>query len=309
MIVVWILLGLLFLAFWTLVGVLFYMAIVRFDSAKKRRRDSSMPPSKPFAEEIRAGAAWFRSQKLERVEIQSFDGLKLVGNYLHHHESKGTIILVHGFRSNGFNDFSCAYEFYYSLGYSLLSVFQRAHGASEGKFITFGIKERFDCQKWAEYVYARMGPSHPIFLEGLSMGSSTVLMATGLPLPPTVKGVIADCGFTSAWEEFKNVLKVGMHLPVHPLLEATNLVCRLVAGFGFRDYSTLEAMKVNQLPILFIHGEADTLVPRQFTLDNYHACRSQKRLVSVPGAGHGLSYLVDTPKCQQALRELLQAYT
>lgn len=141
------------------------------------------------------------------------------------------------------------------------------------------------------------------------MGSSTVLMATGLPLPPTVKGVIADCGFTSAWEEFKNVLKVGMHLPVHPLLEATNLVCRLVAGFGFRDYSTLEAMKVNQLPILFIHGEADTLVPRQFTLDNYHACRSQKRLVSVPGAGHGLSYLVDTPKCQQALREFLQAYT
>ena len=54
MIVVWILLGLLFLAFWTLVGILFYMAIVRFDSAKKRRRDSSMPPSKPFAEEIRA---------------------------------------------------------------------------------------------------------------------------------------------------------------------------------------------------------------------------------------------------------------
>ena len=309
MVVLWILLGLLFVAFWATVGVLFYMAIVRFDSVRRRRKDASMPPAKPFADQIRAGAAWFRAQNLEKVYLTSYDGLKLVGNYLHHPQAKGTILLMHGFRSNGFHDFGAAYEFYYSLGYSLLSVFQRAHGESEGKFICFGVKERFDCQSWANYVCRRMGPEHPIFLAGVSMGASTVLMATGLPLPPAVRGVIADCGYTSAWEEFKTVLKVGMHLPVHPLLEATNLVCRVVAGFGFRDCSTLDAMKVNRLPVLFVHGQADKLVPHRHSLDNFAACQAEKRLVSIPDAGHGVSYLVDTPQYQQAVRQFLQAHT
>ena len=309
MIVAGILFALCFLGFWGFAVALFLIAVRRFDSREKPKKDCTVPPPKPYAQEIRSGAHWFTEQSPQKVEIISYDGLKLVGYFLRNPHAKGTILLFHGYRSSGFHDFGCIFQFYYELGYSILSATQRAHGESEGKYICFGIKERFDCEKWVQFLITQMGPKHPIFLNGLSMGSSTVLMATGLPLPSNVKGVIADCGFTSPWEEFRQVLKLNFHIPSRPILDAANLISKVVAGFGFRDYSTLEALKTNRLPILFVHGEADTFVPHRFTLQNYEACRSEKYLVSVPGATHGISYLVDTPKCQAAIREFLQRYT
>ena len=174
------------------------------------------------------------------------------------------------------------------------------------QYICFGVKERFDCRDWARYVCDRFGPEHDIFLGGLSMGSTTVLMATGLELPKSVRGVIADCGFTSPYEEFKEVLRHKIHLPVHPFIEIADMFCHIFAGYGFRDYSTLDAMRVNKLPILFIHGEADNFVPTYFTRENFDACLAPKVLITVPNAGHGFSYLLETERCQHALRVFLK---
>ncbi|MGM9619707.1 MAG: alpha/beta hydrolase [Oscillospiraceae bacterium] len=261
-----------------------------------------------YSDEVIRGVHWFRDRETERVEILSHDGLRLRGYYLAHPEAKGTILLFHGFRSDGYTDFSCAYESYYAMGYSLLTVFQRAHGESEGRYITFGIKERFDCQRWAEYAYERFGPDHPLLLGGMSMGAATVLMATGLPLPPTVKGVVADCGFTSPWEVHLYLLRHKRVPAAKLLLSLADLLARAVAGFSFREYSTLTAMETNRLPILFLHGEADTFVPARFTQECYDACRSEKELLLVPGATHGVSYLVDKPRCQAALERFLRTH-
>lgn len=285
---------------------LFFIGIVRFE--RKGKKETPFVPQE-FAQMCADGVRWFKGQEKEHVHISSYDGLKLAGLFLPTEgEAKGTIILFHGYRMDGYSDFSCVYKLYHDWGYNLLNVFQRSHGESEGKYITFGIRERFDARDWAIYVADRFGPEHDIFLGGLSMGSSTVLMATGTQLPENVRGVIADCGFTSPYDEFVHILKTKVHLPVHPFIDIAEGFSQILAGFGFKDYSTLEAMKTNTLPILFIHGEDDKLVPLKHTTDTFAACRSEKYLITVPKAGHGISYLLNQEGCRAALEGFLERY-
>ena len=291
-------------------GILLCVAVVGVRSVSPKRvgaADSWM--WRKYADIINAELDWFDAQAPERVSITSFDGLKLTGLYLPAENARGTMLLMHGFHSSAYRDFSCAFRLYHSLGYNILTVYQRAHGESEGKFITYGVKERFDCLEWCRYLNRRSGPEPDVFLSGISMGSSTVLMATGLELPENVRGVIADCGFTSPWDEFAYIMKKRMHLPlVHPLLDIVSAASKLIAGFGFRDYSVPRAMEKNRLPVLFVHGTADTFVPPEMTLENYAACHAPKELIMVEGAHHGESFLIETDRYVSAVKAFLSRW-
>lgn len=279
----------------------FYFAIVRLPIAPDPQRSRYL---RPFREQILAGAQWFRDQEPESVELRARDGLKLAGWFLPAPEAKGTLLLVHGYRSSPFCDFGVIFEFYHTLGWNILAVCQRAHGESEGKYITFGVKERFDVCDWTLYLADRFGPEHRIVLDGISMGSASVLMSLATPLPDNVKGVIADCGFTSPYDQFAHVLQ-RKGVPRQPMMTLVQLYARLFAGFGFRDCSTVDALRQSHLPVLFVHGEQDELVPVRFTVENYGACAGEKQLVTVPDAGHGTSYIFASTQCQTALREFL----
>ena len=290
--------------------LLFRFGCVRRGAPQPVTEDGhSSPAWGEYAPQILAGKHWYFTQAWERMEIRSYDGLKLVGYYLPAEGSCRTILLFHGYRSDAVSDFSCAYAFYHSLGLNILAVHQRAHGESEGKYICFGVRERYDCQAWANSVRERFGPDQDIFLGGLSMGATTVLMASALDLPDNVRGIIADCGFTSAHDEFVHLLRYKFRLPIHPFLEGADLVARCLAGFHFSEYSTLDAMADSRLPILFVHGGSDNFVPTWMSERNYAACVSEKELIIVPGAWHGMSYLVDTAQCQTTLKNFFERYS
>ena len=260
----------------------------------------------PYAELIRSGVRWLREQNTEKVEITSFDGLRLRALYLPAENARCTAILMHGYRSEFLWDFAGAYQLLHEYGCNLLVPWQRAHGESEGKVICMGIKERRDCADWARYIEARNGKELPIVLEGMSMGAATVLMATGEPLPENVRGVVADCGFGSLWREFGHVLTHRTHLPLHPILETCSLLCRLFFGFSYKAYTTGEALRGSKKPLLLIHGEADHFVPAYFSKENFEASAAEdKTLVLVPNAGHGASFLLEPERCT---REVLAFY-
>ena len=258
---------------------------------------------KNYREEIIAGADWFRAQQPEKIEISSFDGLKLAGYFLPAENARGTLLLVHGYRSDLWCDFGIIYPYYHSLGFNILAISQRTHSDSEGRYITFGIKERFDVRDWAVYLYDRFGPAHRVILDGISMGSTSVLMSLGTKLPENVCGVIADCGFTSPYDQFCHMFRARFHLPRHPLMDIAQIFTKHLAGFGYKDYSTLTALQSSTLPVLFFHGLSDTFVPPRFSEENFAACRGEKKLITVPGAGHGGSYLIDRVGCEAVLEE------
>ena len=259
-------------------------------------------------EEILAGVRLM--QNAEDVFLPSYDGLRLHGRLLQQKHAKGTILLFHGYRSSWVIDFSIVLPYYYSLGYDLLVVDERAHGQSEGVYITFGIHERRDAATWAQYAEKHFGPDHPLFLGGLSMGATTVLLASALELPPSVRGVIADCGFSSPEAIIRSVLRSRVRwLPAGPLLALMDVCTRTFAGFSINEASTLDAVSKTRCPILFLHGTADSFVPCSMSQAAYDACTSEKQLLLVDGAKHGYSYLVDRPRVQAALADFLNKYT
>lgn len=250
---------------------------------------------------ILAARDWLDAQRPTEVTAQSADGLRLVGEYIPCENARATLLLFHGWRSAPVVDFGCAAPFYQSLGLNLLLVHQRAQGKSEGKHMTFGIREREDVHRWVAWHNERFGSELPLILGGLSMGAATVLMACGEAFPENVKGVIADCGFTSPYEIIKKVMH-DAHVPAALFLPVLGALTRCFAGFGLKEYSTLDAMRRTTLPIFFAHGEKDTFVPCEATKAAYAACASaDKTLLLVPEAGHGQSYLEETERYQQGI--------
>ena len=147
---------------------------------------------------------------------------------------------------------------------------------------------------WLNFVCDRYGEDHKMVISGISMGGATVLMTIGEEeLPKNVVGATADCGFVSPWAQFEYILHRSYHLPNFPLLYTTDLLSRTVADFPFRGWSTERSLKNAKIPVLMLHGLADTFVPPEHSRRSAAACASPCELIEVEGAGHGMSYLVD----------------
>ena len=289
--------------------LLLSFAIDRKDPPQFERRRDALAGSgelkKIFAEQ-KENAEKLASLPCEEVEITGFDGTRLVGHYFRVADAKRTVVAFHGWRSAWNRDFAMIYDFWFQNGCNVLFVEQRGQKGSSGDYMGFGLLERFDCQGWVNYLAERPDTVTPLYLAGISMGAATVLMASGLNLPDCVHGILADCGFTSPYAIWKYVSEKNLHLPFTGFrARVANDICRRKLNNSDSRYSAEDALKCCRVPVLFVHGAADKFVPVFMTYQNYLACRSEKRLLIVPGADHGMSYLVERERYQ---REVLDFF-
>ncbi|KGE19580.1 alpha/beta hydrolase [Paenibacillus wynnii] len=237
------------------------------------------------------GQNWVSSQKIQNVEILSVDGLKLRAYMIPSSSAEGrTAIIAHGYSGKGKDMGAYAKIYAELLGYNVLIPDARGHGESEGNYIGFGWHERRDYLQWIRHLIGEMGPESKIVLHGVSMGGATVLMTSGEDLPPQVKVIVSDCAYTSVKAQLSYQLRRMYRLPGFPFVNSASLVTRLKAGYFFGEASALKQVQKAKVPILFIHGDADTFVPFSMMNELYEACRSPKEQFIVHGAGHGTSY-------------------
>ena len=290
-------------------AVLYAVWALAFRStARQRRKYSAMPEGEQYyvnRDFMLSLIDEMRGLEYEDVEIKSFDGLTLHGRWYQLREGAPVQIEMHGYRGEAVRDFCGGNKLSRSMGMNTLVVDQRAHGESGGSCISFGVKERFDCQSWAQYVYLRCGPETPIYLAGVSMGAATVLMAADLQLPHTVRGIIADCPYTSPEAIIRKVISQDLHLPAGPLMPLVRLSARLFGGFSLSGASAEKSVAETDIPILLIHGEDDRFVPCDMSRELAAKCASPHELVTFPGAGHGLSYIVDPARYERAVRQFV----
>lgn len=295
------------LALWLLCGWLFCRLMGRRATDEDAFcKNLEQGPLKEYAEIIRAGRDWYHAQCTETWRIDGWDGTPLVASYLPPEGTpRATFILCHGYRSTAAGDFSGILGEYHRRGFGVLLPDQRAQGRSGGRFMGMGVLESRDLLCWTQEVNARLGHGRPILYGGMSMGAATVQFACGQALPENVAGLVADCGFSSPWEICGAVLRKGAHLPPFPLLYLTNFWCRRLAHYDLRGCSAPEIMGESRLPVLWIHGENDGFVPCDMSRRAFAASHAKKWLVTVPGASHGMSFLVDPARCTQALDAFL----
>ena len=304
--------------FWILGGLLFVAALVLIvsyicfrmafyaDRSKQASPDVLDLPDgevyKPFLPFMEECAKEVRAMPCEELHTTSFDSLPLYGRYYEYAPGAPIELMMHGYRGSAERDLSAGVRRAFALGHSVLLVDQRCSGKSGGDVITFGIREHKDCLAWLEKMGERFGPDARIILTGISMGAATVLLAAGQPLPDTVIGVLADCGYTSAKDIIQVVIK-DMGLPPKLSYPFVKLGARIYGGFDLEEVSPCEEIKKATVPVIFFHGEDDAFVPCYMSKINYDACPTHKALVTIPGAGHGLSYPVSKEQYLQAMRD------
>ena len=228
----------------------------------------------------------------EQLYVTSHDGLKLAARYYHSDDSAPFVIMMHGYRAFGPNDFCGSFGIFKDKGWNILMPDERACGISEGSVVTFGVEERRDCIKWIDLLIEKFGRDIEICLYGISMGAATVMMSLALNPPENVKGVIADCGYTSP-KEIITYVADSRKLPTSQMYPFARLGAKIFGGFDIESASALDAVSETDVPVLFIHGENDGFVPFYMCGRLYDACASEKSRLTVPGAAHAVSAAQD----------------
>ncbi|WAW99315.1 alpha/beta hydrolase [Streptococcus gallolyticus] len=218
-----------------------------------------------------------------------------------------TVIVVHGF-TNDKEDMKPYAWMFHELGYNVLMPDNMSHGDSEGQIIGYGWNDRLNVIKWAELLVEQNSDSE-ITLFGVSMGAATVMMASGEEsLPDQVVNIIEDCGYSSVWDELKYQAKEMYNLPAFPILYEVSAISKIRAGFSYGQASSVNQLKNNTRPVLFIHGSDDTFVPTSMVYKNYQATQGEKELYIVKGVGHAKSFETDPQAYIEKISTFLKKY-
>ena len=283
---------------------LYVLYDVIFSSNKRYMGDEHDLPSgeqyEPYHETITSCVKQVLEVPFEEVFVTSFDGLKLAGRYYHLRDNAPLIIFFHGYRCSSLRDGNGIFLYTRKLGFNVLLVDQRAHGKSEGKTITFGVKGRYDCKSWVDYAVQRFGKDQKIYLSGLSMGGATVLMAADIGLPENVIGILADCPYSSPKAILCSVIK-QLRFPVKLTYQMAKLSAKWIGKFNIEEASAIASVRNSEIPILILHGNADDFVPCYMSMDCLAAGKGNVCLTLIKGAAHGMSHCVDTASYERSL--------
>lgn len=252
---------------------------------------------------------FLRQVEFEDLSITTFDDLTLKGKFLPANTpSDKVVILVHGYHSTNFREFAHFLKFYHNLNYHILMPNNRAHGDSEGEYVGFGWLDRLDIMEWIHEIQQHFNfQPLQIVLHGISMGGATVLMTGGETLSQDVKCIISDCAYTSALDEFKDVLH-EKDIPPFLLIPNAKRVSKKAIGFDIEEASALKQVKKTKIPTLFIHGDQDKYVKPYMAYELYNACASEKDLLIVEGAGHAQSYQTNPQLYEMTVKNFLKRY-
>ena len=299
-----VLLGIIALLFVVSVGASFYffhVAQIReeksFINNNGRSKDNSLYAYEQSFDQLTKETLWMTNQ-----------GLKQDAWYVPAETATNkTVIVVHGF-TNDKEDMKPYAWMFHELGYNVLMPDNISHGDSEGQIMGYGWNDRLNVIKWAEMLVEQNSDSE-ITLFGVSMGAATVMMASGEEsLPDQVVNIIEDCGYSSVWDELKYQAKEMYNLPAFPILYEVSAISKIRAGFSYGQASSVNRLKNNTRPVLFIHGSDDTFVPTSMVYKNYQATQGEKELYIVKGAGHAKSFETDPQAYIEKISTFLKKY-
>lgn len=305
------------IVFFSLLFLYLFITFIMFILISRKTKLISTPMAKgveksliSYKKVMDKGQKWidekYKKNQIKDIFIKSSDGLKLHAIFIEHTNSKGVILESHGYRSSASRDlFASCYE-YYNMGYSLLIIDNRTCGKSEGKYITFGIKESKDIICWIKYINKNY-PKQDIVLAGISMGATSILMSLKyIKKEMNIKCAIADSGYISAHEEVLYCINHFFHINGKFFINMIDIWCKLFAGFSLKEDDTIKSLEKSKIPILFIHGIEDDFVPTHNSKNNYQNYKGIKKLELFEKASHGISYLVDSKRYINVIKNFLK---
>ncbi|WP_348027654.1 alpha/beta hydrolase [Aciduricibacillus chroicocephali] len=291
-------------------GIFFYNLAIKRGPKDFLEGNSDLEVSQETMDELLEGKwrQWVRGQDFEELSMKSRDGIELRGYYLAAKKpTDKLVILTHGYLGHA-KQMGLYGQYYHDvLGYNIFMPDARGHGDSAGDYYGFGWPDRLDLIDWTKKLLERDGADTKVVYHGLSMGAATVLMASGeKDLPKAVKAIIADSPYTDVYNLFAYQMKRMYHLPAFPVLDTTSVVTNMRAGYRLREASALKEVERSDVPMLIIHGKADTFVPTRMAQELQDHAGGKAELMLIDDANHGEGYVKEKARYQKRLEKFLR---
>ena len=287
-ITVWFMIVVLAVLMGVLVGGGFYMLDVSLSPDPTRANTDSCyrqlftdyPETREWMDSLRTHHA------LRDTMLMMTGGYRLHTYYINR-GSQRTAMVIHGWRDQAIKFFYLARMYERLLGYNVVMPDLYASGMSDGEMLRMGWLDRLDVLQLLDVFKA-----DTMVVHGVSMGAATTMMMSGEEMPEDIRDLrfVADCGYTSVWDEFAGELKNQFGLPAFPLMYTTSLLCQLRYGWNFNEASALRQVAKCQYPMFFIHGDSDDFVPTYMVHELYNAKPDPKTLWVTKNTDHAHSY-------------------
>ncbi len=234
--------------------------------------------------------------------MYSKDNYPLQGVHFTQSNSKGLVILCHGFGVSYFTVASRGKAFL-ELGYDIL-LYNHVHfNHKNGRKCGMGGFESDDLELIVQHFKTQYSN---IVAYGLSMGAATVLMHSGKY--SSAGRYIAESSYLSVKAQIESRIVANFHfaMPVYPFIR---LWIKFLGGY---DTDTIQVGKTaanSTAPILLMHGEADDYIPYCQSKEIEKLCPMVQELHIIQGAAHVGCFEVDPIHYKHVLQQFLSTAT
>ena len=247
---------------------------------------------------------WQDYDKLEKVDytINSYDGYVLHAQYLKNPESTDRYVIIsHGYTDNHIGSLKYT-KMWLDTGFNVVLYDLRGHGENEVTFCTYSIRESQDLIEVINDTRKRYDNIRVLGIQGESLGSATSIAS--LKYQPEIDFVVADCGFS----EITSVMQAGlrqMHIP-GCMVHVASVCAKIMYGYYYHEMRPIDSLKDNELPIMFVHGEADDFILPQHSINMQKETKGYSELHLIKDATHAASVLFAPEEYQKLLKAFLE---
>ncbi len=235
---------------------------------------------------------WKKYARHTQCFVKGYDGAAIYCKvYIQKEYTDKWVLVVHGYGGNG-DIMDYASKKYYDKGYNVVIPDLRGHGRSQGRYIGMGILDKRDIDEIIALI-VKGDKNAEIILHGVSMGGAAVILTAAENKWKNIKAVISDCSFDRADNIIAYQISHNFHIMPYPIMSLLDIICRRKAGYSLKESSPIEEVSKINVPVLFIHGDKDSLVPFKTVYRLYRKAGCKKDILVCRNAGHGVSALVD----------------
>ena len=241
----------------------------------------------------------------KKISILSKDKLKLFGFYKDNNKNK-IALLVHGYGGSHYDmiDYAKLFE---EKEYDILAIDLRAHGASEGDYVSMGQLEQEDLKLWIENILS-IKPNYKIVLFGVSLGASTICLTLGQKISNQVVLAIEDCGFANA-EKQVSLVFAKTKMKGKFFFNLYKSYINRTKNIDLKKLDICISLKKSKIPVMFIHGDNDSFVSTENVYKMSECLPENRRYLYIAkDAGHIKSYYTNPIQYKKELYNFLNMY-
>lgn len=260
-------------------------------------------------DERQAGKGWNETVKKEKLTLEADDGKILVAQKIVIDKANDNwVVVLHG-QNGSIEDIYDIGLRYAMKGYNVFMPDLRAHGESEGSFYGMGWLDRLDVINWID-VILKDNPSANVILHGVDLGADTALMLSGEPIKESIKCIIAEGAYTSAWDAVKTEYSARHpEWPTFPMMHMLNPVSKVWGGYSLTEADAVAQVAKTDVPILLIRGQNDTFVTEDMTKELDQAIASEHEVLTITTGTHEDCRFAEPDNYYNKVFEFVERYT